>query len=549
MKRNLSKLMGIKVLGCCALVHLVLGMHIAESNAKRVNCTSLETAFEELDHKPKYTYRKARKLLFSKLTPKIEDGEVIAIYTGKRMSARRRKAPHGFNCEHVLPRAWMKRKRKGRQFKWQEADLHNLFPSEIEVNSRRGHLPFGTVQRGKFRIGLDSQIGISPDGEEVIEPRPQMRGDITRALLYMAYRWSIPLRDLQSLSILKTWAKMDPPSQRERKRDELIAGLQGNHNPFVTCPLLVDEAINQLNHPQPFTFRQNKSKSNRNRPNSKFAYTWIKEGKGSSKSYDRTNSLSSRIPVPPSARRIRADEGSFGSWLRGLPLLKRGSPVLLHNGNLKPNQSVHHAVIDIDIGSRDLQQCADAVMRLRAEYLFTRKKQKLKPRIPIKFNYTTGDKVPYQRWAKGERPKVEEYRKKNRKQWRVKWKRSAKKDYSYKQFRRYLDNIFSYAGTASLSRELSRRPIYDIRVGDIYLQGGFPGHAVIVLDLADHPRHGKIMLLAQSYMPAQSPHILKNLNNHELSPWFKVPRQGRLFTPEWTFGATDLYRFRGKDQD
>ena len=34
------------------------------------------------------------------------------------------------------------------------------------------------------------------------------------------------------------------------------------------------------------------------------------------------------------------------------------------------------------------------------------------------------------------------------------------------------------------------------------------------------------MLLAQSYMPAQSPHILKNLNNPELSPWFKVPQRG-----------------------
>ena len=166
-------------------------------------------------------------------------------------------------------------------------------------------------------------------------------------------------------------------------------------------------------------------------------------------------------------------------------MLPKGSPVYLHNGSLKEDQNFHHSVIDIDIGRRNLQQCADAVIRLRAEYLFSRQKQGQKPLIPIQFNYTVGDKIPYKRWRRGDRPIVEEYRKNGRKKWRVKWKkRKAKADSSYKQFKRYLDNIFSYAGTASLSKELSRRAMHDID-GDIYLEGS-PGHTVMILDLVEH---------------------------------------------------------------
>ena len=46
------------------------------------------------------------------------------------------------------------------------------------------------------------------------------------------------------------------------------------------------------------------------------------------------------------------------------------APVLIYTGAQKWRQDVHAAVIDIDVGRRDLQQCADAIMRLRAEWLF-----------------------------------------------------------------------------------------------------------------------------------------------------------------------------------
>nr|WP_294859370.1 DUF4846 domain-containing protein [uncultured Fluviicola sp.] len=83
--------------------------------------------------------------------------------------------------------------------------------------------------------------------------------------------------------------------------------------------------------------------------------------------------ISTRFLPPDGYERKSADSSSFGFYLRNLPLKKHGSAVHLYNGSLKGNQSAHVAVINMSVGSRDLQQCADAVMRLRGEYLFHNK--------------------------------------------------------------------------------------------------------------------------------------------------------------------------------
>lgn len=65
---------------------------------------------------------------------------------------------------------------------------------------------------------------------------------------------------------------------------------------------------------------------------------------------------------------------------------------------------------------------------------------------------------------------------------------SGGKDYSYKTFRNYLNMVFTYAGTASLSKELLTIPYMSLQPGDVFIKGGSPGHAVIVVDVAIHPK-------------------------------------------------------------
>lgn len=239
--------------------------------------------------------------------------------------------------------------------------------------------------------------------------------------------------------------------------------------------------------------------------------------------------LAETIAPPPEFERAHAPPGSFAAWLRGLPLKPEGAPVRLYNGAQKFRQNVHAAVIDIDVGSKDLQQCADAIMRLRAEWLRAEGRTG-----EIGFNYTGGGRVSWTRWSRGERPTSDGKR----------WSRKAKADDGYAAFRRYLEQVFIYAGSYSLEHELKPLPLEAMQIGDVFIKGGFPGHAVLVADMAVNAQTGeKRFLLLQSFMPAQDIHVLKNPSDPDGSPWYPLAFTGDLVTPEWTFTRTSLRRW------
>jgi hypothetical protein len=75
------------------------------------------------------------------------------------------------------------------------------------------------------------------------------------------------------------------------------------------------------------------------------------------------DTIATRFAPPPASRRLAVPDGSFAAWLRGLPLRAGRPPVHLFDGRLKADQSVHLAVVDLDVGARDLQQSADVVER------------------------------------------------------------------------------------------------------------------------------------------------------------------------------------------
>jgi len=239
------------------------------------------------------------------------------------------------------------------------------------------------------------------------------------------------------------------------------------------------------------------------------------------------------VPLPDAYERVSYEAGSFQDWLQNLPIKKGKKKVQLYNGRLKRNQRAHAYILDMDIGPEDLQQCADTVIRLYAEYLFS-----IRAYSKIAFHFSNGDLVRYKAWRVGLRPEV--------KNDIVYWEKKLAADTSYQAFRDYLNMVFLYAGSHSLSKEL--KPVVPperMEVGDVFIKGGFPGHAMIVVDMAIHKRSGrKIFLLVQGYMPAQDAHVLRNPKNRELSPWFEVRSMRRLFTPEYNFNWMDLKRFR-----
>jgi hypothetical protein len=237
-----------------------------------------------------------------------------------------------------------------------------------------------------------------------------------------------------------------------------------------------------------------------------------------------------RFSPPSGYQRREAEEGSFAQYLQNLPLKAQGSAVYYYDGRRKANE-VQAAVIDMDVGKRDLQQCADAIMRLRAEYLYEKQAWS-----DIHFNFTNGFEARYDKWKDGYRIRVDGNR--------CNWVGGSPAGTGYASFRKYLDMVFSYAGTLSLSKELPRISLEEIRIGDIFIRGGSPGHAVIIVDMAVHTETGeKLFLLAQSYMPAQDIHVLINPADEDLSPWYRIPESGPIYTPEWTFQRDELARF------
>lgn len=243
------------------------------------------------------------------------------------------------------------------------------------------------------------------------------------------------------------------------------------------------------------------------------------------------HTIESRIQPPSGSQRIEAPTGSFAHYLRNIPLWPETHEVRTYQGHIKRNNNIYEAVFKVDVGDKDLQQCADAVMRLKAEYHFEQGEYD-----QIHFNLTNGFRVDYKEWRKGKRVKVSGNR-----TW---WVETNRESESYESFRDYLEFVFTYAGTLSLSKELKSRNVSDMQIGDVWIQGGSPGHAVLVVDMAIDPKTGeKFFLLAQSYMPAQEIHILVNPQDDGLSPWFSNQLGAYLPTPEWTFQQDDLKYF------
>jgi hypothetical protein len=236
--------------------------------------------------------------------------------------------------------------------------------------------------------------------------------------------------------------------------------------------------------------------------------------------------LAGRIAPPPGFERVPVTSGSWGAWLRSLPMKPAGAPVMLFDGRQKPRQDVHVAVIDIDVGRRDLQQCADAVMRLRAEWLYAQRRHG-----DIAFDYTGGGRVPFSRFVKGERPSENGRN----------WSSGKATGDDYAAFKRYMQQVFAFAGTYSLAREL--QPV-SRQIGDVFIKGGFPGHAVLVADMVRNASTGEQrFLLLQSYMPAQDIHVLKQPGGADGSPWYPGSFAGGLATPEWQFPEGSLKRW------
>ncbi len=239
--------------------------------------------------------------------------------------------------------------------------------------------------------------------------------------------------------------------------------------------------------------------------------------------------LETRVRAPEGYTRIPAEEGSLAAFLRSYPLKEAESPVLLYNGREKGNQGAHAAVFTLPIENEDLQQCADSIMRVYAEYFYQTGQYDR-----ISFHFVNGFQADYVKWREGYRIVVNGND--------VSWVSSAAADESYESFQEYLRIVFAYAGTLSMEAEAQEITLEEIQVGDVFLKGGSPGHVVLIVDVCEKEDGSKAFLLGQGYMPAQEFHLLKNPQHGE-DPWYYEEEVTYPFsTPEYTFLEGSLCR-------
>lgn len=191
-------------------------------------------------------YETARAIFWRQLYP--NGGKTL--YCGQEFDGGYRK---GINVEHIFPMSWVtnglncgKRKqcrKNSKQFNLIEADLHNLYPSRTDVNQDRSSFKFGQVKGEARAYGSNCDFEVNSRGR-VVEPAPAIRGEIARAMFYMAHRYQQHGLTIFASSgrVLQKWHNADPPSNQERARNDQIESLQGNRNPFVDDP----DSLNQL---------------------------------------------------------------------------------------------------------------------------------------------------------------------------------------------------------------------------------------------------------------------------------------------------------------
>ena len=228
-------------------------------------------------------------------------------------------------------------------------------------------------------------------------------------------------------------------------------------------------------------------------------------------------------------KEITVDTFPKKSWqyfLQHLPVIN--APVKDYTGRLINNQSKHVAVINYDVGTSDLQQCADALMRLRAEYLFAQNRFN-----EIGFHFCSGQYYSWNMYCKGMKPLL----KSNTVHF---INTNIVHQTTHESLRNYLDIVYAYANTISLCKEL--KPANDFEVGTVIITPGSPGHTCIIIAELINEKGEKLYKLAEGYMPAQSIYILSNPYDEGVSPWYKLSK-GEILTASYDFTNYQLKKF------
>jgi len=243
------------------------------------------------------------------------------------------------------------------------------------------------------------------------------------------------------------------------------------------------------------------------------------------------HTISSRVNAPKGYKRVSYTESSFQDYLRNYNLKPFGSKIINYDNSQYFWQGGHIGILQLPVPKNGLQQCADALIRIRSEYLWDNNRKN-----EIGFNFTSGHYCSWNKYAEGYRPKINGNK--------VTFNKTASANHSKENFYKYLNLIYMYSGTLSLFNELKSIDDLDLQLGDMLIKGGSPGHIVMICDEVINDKGEKLFLLFQGNTPAQSVHLVKNLEDSNISPWYQLENNALIPVSNYTFDNSKFVRFK-----
>ncbi|MDR1735865.1 MAG: DUF4846 domain-containing protein [Oscillospiraceae bacterium] len=233
--------------------------------------------------------------------------------------------------------------------------------------------------------------------------------------------------------------------------------------------------------------------------------------------------VGTRFAPPQGFTRADVGEGNFAAFLRDLPLKTDGMSVTLYDGSVGTVSAA--AVVDIPIGESDRCQRTDALILLRARYLYG-----AGLKSEIMFHFTSGFSYDYSSYSAGKRVKVSGSD--------VEWVSGGTALDNETVLGNYLDVLYSYSRASTLE-SLDTKEAGELYPGVLFTDG----NGAIIADMAVNAETGETaVILIGGGSPACDLYIPPN-SDAEISPWHIVSPGGGIYIGEASFMAVDAREF------
>ena len=249
-------------------------------------------------------------------------------------------ATKGMNIEHSVPKSWWgdaydETATPLTRFKYDGSyDLHHLTPSDAAANTAKSNYPLGEVDSPLFDNGVTKVGTGQANGRatNLFEPADEYKGDFARMYLYFVtcyqdYSWkssalsmfaqnSYPTLNAYGQSLLLKWHRQDPVSQKEIDRNNAVYSFQGNRNPFIDYPNMVEYIWGDSTNYE-FSFSgQSTSAPSISISNDKIEFGYI----GTQTSKDKEIYIKGKnLTTDITAKLLNNDSGDFSLGMSNLP--------------------------------------------------------------------------------------------------------------------------------------------------------------------------------------------------------------------------------------